>query len=188
MSVKIHHLGKALFGNHGTFKITITPRGGIEIAHAKAFRDWRYIDRNKVERENKVKIRVKFTDLLLAYLAPDFKECTLFYLDDRGKVLGSDKFTDWIMVMGDDGIARERRTLAIIEDESQVKIRFCFPPLNGKGVPSGTTQVAFRFEQVNLASRMIKYSIVCEVSKDLRIAPRPARRAEPLYRPRSAVL
>ncbi len=189
MTVKIHHLGKALFSNHGTFEVTITPRGGIELAHDKAFRNWRFIGGGKVERENARKFRVKFSDLLLAYLVPDFKECTLFYIDEEGKVLGRDVFSDWILVRGEDGVRRERRALAIIEsDEYKSKIRFCFPPLRGRGVPPGTTQIAFRFEQVNEASRMIKYSMVCEVQKDLRIAPRPAMKTQPGYRARSAVL
>lgn len=179
MRNNLYHMGAAWFKKHGCFRVMITPRGGIELLH-EDFRGMLGISRDRVKAEKNMngnnvpgKYRAKFEDFLkTAYLKDDFADCTVFYLDDHGKVLGSADFSKWTH----DG-DHPRNVLAIAPDAYALdrSIRVCLPPVNGHTVPRGTCKVAFRFESEYQSMRLRKYSLECAVVKDLRETPNVGR-------------
>jgi len=157
----LRFLSKAWIEKNGMFQINITPRGGMEFVHT-GFRRRNQLDPETVfgDKDDYRKYRSRFQNLLPAHLGHDFEQCTVFYLDGAGKVLGSINFKNWIFDHG-----TERMVLAINEGKA---IRLCLPPMSQHVVPRGTEQISFRFEWIGIDMKICKYSISAQVSKDLR--------------------
>ncbi len=176
-NTNLRYISRAWIEKNGMFDITITPRGGMEFVH-ESFRRKNQIPHHMVVRdiEDPRKFRSEFRNFLLAHLAKDFEQCTIFYLDSQGHSLGSVSFKQWIFAQGPKDLVA-RLVLAINEEKS---IRLCLPPIGRHVVPKGTVRISFRFEWTGIDMKISKYSFEAEVKRDLRILPKSV--PQPMYK------